>query len=167
MLTGRRIHLLGAPGAGVSTLGRQLAAQYACPHFDTDDYYWFTSDPLPYKRKRNPDHRRQLLGHDLQSSTDWVLSGALCGWGDVFMPLFTEVWYISAPVALRLARIRARETARYGTERLAPAGELHVVFEKFLHWAAAYDTAENNVRSRAHELAWLDQLDCPVIRVWT
>jgi adenylate kinase family enzyme len=159
----KRIHIMGAPGSGVSTLGRQLAIEYACVHFDTDDYYWFTSDPLPYKRKRNPDHRRQLLHTDLSTQNQWILSGSLCGWGDVFIPLFDQVVYLWAPVELRLERIRAREAARYGTERLAPGGDLHQVFEKFIDWAAQYDTSEN-IRGKSFEINWLSQLSCPVIQ---
>lgn len=159
------IHILGAPGSGVTTLGKATAAKLGFTHFDTDDYYWFTDDDLPYRRKRNPDHRRNLLGKDLTASENWVLSGALCGWGDVFIPDFELVVYLWLPVEIRLARIREREMRRYGAERLAPGGDLHLVFEKFLTWAAAYDTENENIRSRASELQWLQQLTCPVLRI--
>lgn len=160
-----RIHILGAPGSGVTTLGKALAERLGFPHFDTDDYYWFTDDPLPYRRKRNPDHRRHLLQKDLEKSDTWVLSGALCGWGDVFMPQFELVVYLWLPVETRLARIREREIQRYGAERLAPGGDLHIIFEKFLTWAAAYDAENENIRSRASELHWLQKLACPVLKI--
>ena len=54
---------------------------------------------------------------------------------------------------------------RYGAERIGPGGDLQVVFEKFLHWAANYDEPSENIRSREQELAWLDMLTCPVLRV--
>lgn len=162
----QRIHLFGAPGSGVSTLGRTLAARLGYPFFDTDDYYWFTGDELPYKRKRNPDHRRQLLGHDLdRAGEQWVLSGSMCGWGDVFIPRFDLAVYCWLPAALRLERIRKRETARYGPERLAEGGDLHLVFEKFLRWAADYDLPGDSWRSRDKELEWLNGLSCPVLRL--
>jgi adenylate kinase family enzyme len=159
------IHILGAPGSGVTTLGKALAERLGFSHFDTDDYYWFTDDALPYRRKRNPDHRRQLLQKDLASSENWVLSGALCGWGDVFIPAFELVIYLWLPVETRLARIREREINRYGAERLAPGGDLNLVFEKFLTWAAAYDIENGNIRSRASELLWLQKLACPVLKI--
>lgn len=161
------LHILGAPGAGVTTLGRMLAQQLGLTHFDTDDYHWFTDDVLPYRRRRNPDHRRQLMMKDFEAHPGWVLSGALCGWGDVFIPGFDRVVYCWAPVEVRLARIRERELARYGAERLAPGGDLHSVFEKFCTWAAAYDEDSGNIRSRAKELEWLEQLTCPVLRLET
>lgn len=160
-----KIHLLGAPGSGVSTLGRALAQRLQVPHFDTDDYHWFTDDALPYRRRRNPDHRRQLMTQDLDAHESWVLSGALCGWGDVFIPRFTAVVYLWLPAALRLRRIRERETERYGVERIDPGGDLHTVFEKFCTWAAAYDEESGNIRSRTSELEWLKQLSCPTLRL--
>jgi adenylate kinase family enzyme len=157
-----RIHILGAPGAGVTTLGRQLAAHLDIPHFDTDDYHWFTDDPLPYRRRRNPDHRRKLMAADLEAHNSWVLSGSLCGWGDVFIPLFDRVIWLWLPADIRVARIHERERLRYGAERVGPGGDLHAVYEKFIAWAAAYDEPGGNIRSRDAELAWLAALGCPV-----
>ena len=159
------VHILGAPGSGVTTLGKALAQQMQVPHFDTDDYHWFTDDALPYRRRRNPDHRRQLMTKDFAEHDSWVLSGALCGWGDVFIPEFDRVIYRWLPVETRLARIRERERLRYGAERTAPGGDLNVVFEKFLTWAAAYDEDSGNVRSKSKELEWLINLTCPVLQI--
>jgi adenylate kinase family enzyme len=160
-----KIHILGAPGSGVSTLGKALAAQRQTPHFDTDDYHWFTDDALPYRRRRNPDHRRQLLGKDLTEHPSWVLSGALCGWGDVFIPHFEAVIWLWLPIETRLARIQERERLRYGASRIEAGGDLHGVYEKFLDWAAAYDLETDNIRSNAREQAWLETLCCPVLRM--
>lgn len=160
-----RYHILGAPGSGVTTLGRALAGQLNIRHFDTDDYHWFTDDALPYRRRRNPDHRRQLLTKDLDAAPDWVLSGALCGWGDVYIPRFETVVYLWLPAEIRLRRIRERELSRYGADRIEPGGDLHGVFEKFCTWAAAYDEDSGNLRSRTHELEWMETLQCPVLRL--
>ena len=160
-----KLHLLGAPGAGITTLGRALAIDLNFPHFDTDDYHWFTDDALPYRRRRNPDHRRQLMTQDLDAHKSWVLSGALCGWGDVFIPRFDAVVYLWLPAEIRLARIKARELARYEAERLEPGGDLYSVYEKFCAWATAYDVDSENIRSRKQELEWLKNLPCPVLRL--
>jgi adenylate kinase family enzyme len=152
-----RIHVMGAPGAGTTTLGRLLAQQRGIPHFDSDDYHWFTSDPEPYRRRRNPDHRRALLSADLDAHPAWVLSGSLCGWGDVFVPRFDCIVFCTAPTDVRLERIRARELARYGLERLEAGGDLHGVFVKFLDWAAAYETDSERMRSLAFERAWVGE----------
>jgi adenylate kinase family enzyme len=161
----KKIHIMGAPGVGTSTLGKAVAERLDCPHFDTDDVYWFTDDELPYRRKRNPDHRRKLLTERLNSSESWVLSGSLCGWGDVFAPQFDLVVWLWLPAEIRIPRIEQRERRRYGDARLEPGGDLHLVFEKFKKWAAECDGEGGGLRNRRNESAWLEGLECPVLRV--
>lgn len=162
----KRVNILGAPGSGVTTLGRALAERLGVAFFDTDDFYWFTDDPLPYRRKRNPEHRLRPLTEALDREPAYVVSGALLGWGEPLLDHFDLFVYRRLPVAVRLERIRARETERYGGERLAPGGDLHRVFEKFLQWAADYDHApEAQLRSRAAEMRWLNDV-CRVPVVW-
>lgn len=158
-----RMLVFGAPGAGVTNLGRALARRLGYTFFDTDDYYWFTDDPLPYRRKRNPEHRLRLLTEDMGRTGDrFVVSGALLGWGDSLLPRFDAVVYRWLPTPIRLERIRQRETERYGAERLAPGGDLNGVFEKFLSWAAGYDDAPaTSLRGRSAETAWLEN-ECRV-----
>jgi cytidylate kinase len=45
-----KLHILGASGSGVSTLGRELATRLNVPYFDADDFYWEKSYPLPGPR---------------------------------------------------------------------------------------------------------------------
>lgn len=161
----KKIHIMGAPGAGTTSLGRALAQELGCPHFDVDDVYWFTEDDLPYRRKRNPDHRRKLLTERLGSSETWVLSGSLCGWGDVFAPQFDLVVWLWLPAEIRIPRIEQRERQRYGDARLEPGGDLHAVFEKFKKWAANCDNESGGLRSNQYELEWLNQLCCPVLKI--
>ncbi|MBK8565428.1 MAG: AAA family ATPase [Saprospiraceae bacterium] len=160
-----RIHIMGAPGAGTTSLGKALAKHIQCPHFDTDDVYWFTDDELPYRRKRNPDHRRQLLAERMATSENWVLSGSLCGWGDVFAPQFDLVVWLWLPAAVRIPRIEQRERQRYGNARLEEGGDLHLVFEKFKTWAAECDVAGSGLRSKITELAWLEKMACAVLKI--
>ena len=56
VMTPRRLHVLGASGAGTSTLGAALAEALDAPHIDADDYYWQRTDP-PFRRKREPSAR--------------------------------------------------------------------------------------------------------------
>jgi len=80
-----RIHLVGASGAGTTTLGRALAARLGAVHFDTDDFFWLPTDP-PFEKIRERAERQALLGVALAREPAWVLSGSLCGWGDIFHP---------------------------------------------------------------------------------
>ena len=46
-----RIHIMGASGAGVTSLGRALADALALSHHDADDYFWRPTTP-PYREMR-------------------------------------------------------------------------------------------------------------------
>jgi adenylate kinase family enzyme len=83
----QRIHILGASGSGATTLGQALAENLTYPHFDIDDSYWLPTEP-PFTEKRERFERQKLLMDDVTTHDAWVLSGSLCGWGDMAIPLF-------------------------------------------------------------------------------
>ena len=56
----RRIHMTGASGSGVTSLGRALGAALALPHHDTDDYLWAPTTP-PYRELRPAADRLRLM----------------------------------------------------------------------------------------------------------
>ena len=98
---------------------------------------------------RPVEARLALLRPALAGSAAWVLSGSLCGWGDPLIPEFELVVFLVVPTEVRLARLRAREAARYGREAIAPGGALHGAHLEFLDWAGRYDTGDVEMRSRA------------------
>ena len=55
-----RVHITGASGAGVTSLGRALADSLAVPHHDTDDYFWLPTTP-PYREQREVADRLRLM----------------------------------------------------------------------------------------------------------
>lgn len=159
----RRIHITGASGAGVTTLGRALATRLALPHHDTDDYYWRPT-ALPFSEKRPPDDRLRLMAEMFLDRAGWVLSGSLDGWGDRLVPLFDLVVFVSAPTELRLRRLRRREAKRSGAEAVGAGGWRKPALDAFLDWAAHYEDGEREGRSRLRHEAWLLTLTCPVVR---
>src|SRR4029434_8468451 len=84
---------------------------------------------------------------DLTAHDSWVLSGSLCGWGDVAIPLFELVVFLRVPHDVRMARLHRREHARFGT-RILPGGDMYEVSQAFLTWAASYDEGGFDMRSR-------------------
>jgi adenylate kinase family enzyme len=159
-----RIHIVGASGAGTTTLGRALAGRLACPHLDTDDAFWLPSDP-PFQHICDRAERQAVLGAELTRYPHWVLSGSLCGWGDLFIPLFQRVVFLWVPPDIRLARLRERERRRYGAA-IAPGGSQHAAHEKFMTWAAGYDEGlDIPERCRRLHEEWLAALPCPVQRI--
>ena len=159
-----RIHILGASGSGTTTLGQVLATQLGCQHVDTDNYFWLPTKP-PFQIKRDLQDRQQLLAEDLGSAARWILSGSLCGWGDIFIPKFELVIYLWIPQALRMERLVKREIQRYGAADVKPGGKRYSDSNAFLEWAAGYDEGGLGMRSKALHEQWLAALPCKVLRL--
>ena len=159
-----RIHIVGASGSGTTTLARALASGLDASHLDTDNFFWIPTDP-PFQKIRERDERQAMLGAALDRHPSWVLSGSLCGWGDMFIPRFELVVFLWLAPEIRLARLRARERERYG-EAVAPGGPRHAAFEAFIAWAAGYDEGlEIPERCLKLHEQWLAALPCPVVRI--
>jgi hypothetical protein len=94
-----------------------------------------------------------------------VLSGSLCGWGDVFISRFDLVIFLLAATDVRLTRLLERERRRFGAEALAPGGAMHASHEAFMVWAAGYDDGGEEMRSRRLHEQWMAALPCPLIRL--
>lgn len=159
-----RIHVTGASGAGVTTLGRAVAQHLAFAHHDTDDYYWLPTSP-PYVAKRPIPDRLRLIGEMFLGRSDWVLSGAMESWGRPIVPYFDLVVFVQTPTSLRLARLRDREARHFGADAVRPGGWRHEECESFIDWASAYDCGGAGGRSLPRQLEWLATLPCPVLRL--
>jgi hypothetical protein len=143
-----KIHFVGASGAGVSTLGRAVAERLHCRFLDTDDFFWLPTEP-PYREPYPAAERRRMLSEELaRNRTLRVLAGSLCGWGDVFVPLFDVVVFVEAPPQFESRGSASAKRKRYGAARLQPGGDLHANHEAFIAWASAYDDGGLEVRSR-------------------
>ncbi|MBW4083103.1 AAA family ATPase [Paenibacillus sp. S150] len=155
-----RIHIMGASGAGTSTLGRALADHLPHVHLDSDDYFW----ERKYTKQTEITERLGRITGDLDQRERWILSGAVCGWGDGLRPRFDLVVFLWIPQDIRLERLRTREYERYGVESL-PGGSMFEGVQAFMEWAALYDTAGREVRSRILHEEWMSCLSCPVLRL--
>jgi len=159
-----RIHIVGASGSGVTSLGRALADALALSHHDTDDYFWQPTVP-PYQRKRERAERLRLMQEVFLPRADWVLSGSLEGWGNDIIPYFDLVIFLSTSREIRLQRLRAREAAHFGGDAVAPGGWRHHATEDFVEWASHFEDGDREGRSLAKHEAWLAALPCPVLRL--
>ena len=155
---------MGASGAGATSLGRALADALAISHHDTDDYFWRPTT-APYTEMREVADRLRLMREVFLERAEWVLSGSLDGWGKPIGPLIDLVVFLYVPTAIRLERLRARETQRFGAEALAPGGSQHLQAEKFIEWASHYDDGTREGRNLARHQAWLAALPCRVLRL--
>lgn len=157
------IHLFGASGSGVTTLGRFISEQLGCFFMDTDDYFWQPTNP-PFTTKRERAERIALMRDDIARHDGVVISGSLADWGDELIPLFTLAIRVETETSVRIDRLHKRERARFGS-RLDPGGDMYENHRKFLDWAAGYDTGGLEMRSRAAHDEWQKLLKCPLILV--
>lgn len=157
------IHVMGASGTGTTSLGLALAERLDIAHLDTDDFFWLPTDP-PFTTPREAGERIRLLLDETARHNGWVLSGSALKWGTPVEPLYDLIVFLRIEPELRMARIRARETARYGY-RIGPGGDMEVKSGEFLEWAASYDTAGPERRSLAAHEQWLETQTAPVLRL--
>jgi adenylate kinase family enzyme len=159
-----RIHVMGASGSGTTTLGHHLGARLAIPHLDTDDFFWMPTDP-PYTTLRPVSERLDLVQAEMSRSPQgWVLTGSALKWGTPLEPLYDLIVFLTIDPALRMERILSRERERYGA-RILPGGDMAETSRKFLDWAASYDTAGPEQRSRVAHEAWLLTQTAPILRL--
>lgn len=157
-----RIHILGASGSGTTTLAEKLSKKMNYTHFDTDNYFWL--DTETFSQKRKVEDRIELLSKEFRSVDKWILSGSLCGWGDVFIPLFDLVVFLWIPQEIRMERLNHREQQRYG-DKINIGGCLNASYLEFMDWASKYDLGDMNIRSKQLHYAWMDSLPCPVLKI--
>ncbi|RDW58840.1 hypothetical protein BP6252_13316 [Coleophoma cylindrospora] len=150
-----RIHITGASGSGVSTLGTNLASALSVPVFDVDNYYWIPTNP-PYTTKRPIPERisllRPSLAHAQEENGGWVLSGSIGTWGEEFMEDIEHVIFVDTTTEVRMKRLREREFMNHG-ERIQEGGDMYEESIKFLAWAEAYeDPGLEEGRSTSYEV---------------
>jgi adenylate kinase family enzyme len=158
-----RIHILGASGSGTSTLGSALARRLRVPHTDSDSLYWLPTNP-PYTTLRPPDQRQALLLRTIPVTGHWVFSGAATKWAAPLEPYYDLVVFLRLDPAIRMARLRRREAARFGA-RILPGGDMAATNAAFIALAEAYDTAGSLRHGLVTHEAWLADQEAPVLRL--
>jgi adenylate kinase family enzyme len=158
-----RIHILGASGSGTTTLGAALAAHLGHLHVDADSLFWLPTDP-PFTTKRPRDDRQAMLHRLLPVSGQWVFSGSAPEWATALEPSYDLVVFLRLAPAIRMERLRRRQTAQYG-KRIEAGGDMAVANVDFMRWAEAYDVAGPEQRSLFVHETWLATLTVPVLRL--
>ena len=132
---------------------------------DFDSLYWLPSDP-PYSMVRPAEQRLGLLSRTLPVAGRWVFSGAATVLAAALEPHTDLVVFLRLDRAVRLARLRRREAARFGA-RILPGGDMAATSAAFIAWAEAYDTAGPMGRGLLTHEAWIADQPAPVLRLDT
>lgn len=159
-----KLHIFGASGSGVTTLGRSLEQKLGITYFDSDDYFWIKSEP-PFTVKREPEERNRMLIKDLGTTEHWILGGSVFRWGEELLPGFDLVVFLYVPPEIRMKRLKEREYERYG-DLIFTDDQRAEQHQAFIDWAAGYDhvTGLAGRNLRAHN-DWLEHLQSPVLRI--
>jgi adenylate kinase family enzyme len=158
-----RVHITGAAGSGTTTLGLALAERLGVRHIESDDIAWFATDP-PFQQRRGPAERAAAFEAAARGAARWVLSGAILRWTDGPDIAFDLVVFLHIPETVRLARLAARERARYG-DAIDPGGAQYESHEAFMRLARGYESGAAPVNNLEGARAWLARQTCPVLQI--
>ncbi|MFB6454980.1 hypothetical protein ACE38W_06885 [Chitinophaga sp. Hz27] len=160
-----KIHILGASGVGVTTLGNALAHYLDIPYFDSDNYFWLPTVP-PFSQRRDAAERNEMLRRELDRQDSWVFGGSAVNWGADVFPVFDLVVFLWIPAELRMKRLHERELQRYGTA-LETDPVLRKSHAAFMQWAADYDE-QTGIANRTFDVHknWLSEQTSPVLEVF-
>ncbi|MDO6429165.1 hypothetical protein Q4E93_01110 [Flavitalea sp. BT771] len=148
-----KIHIMGASGSGVTTLGKSLSAQLQIPYFDSDFYFWVQTDP-PFTLRRGPEERNLMALGDLRRQDSWIFGGSVINWGDDWRRLFDIVIFLYLPRDIRISRLQQREWERFGA-----------INQEFIDWAAGYDDDTASGRTLSAQRQWLQHLSCEIMEL--
>lgn len=159
-----KLHILGASGSGVTTLGQLLAEKLGLKYFDSDDYFWIKTEP-PFTHKRCPNERNQLITEDIGETENWILGGSIINWGENLFPDFDLIIFLYLPNKIRIERLKRRELERYG-DIIYTDPKRAKQYNDFISWATDYDhnTGLANRTLNAHD-TWLAQTKSPVLKI--
>ncbi|NLZ47141.1 MAG: AAA family ATPase [Clostridiales bacterium] len=149
------IIVFGANGSGKTTLARELARILNFKHMDIEEYC-FKESKIPYTTKRTPKEYEKLMLTDIEKHGSFVLSAVTGNFGDIIPKFYELAVYISAPLELRIERIKQRQSRRFG-ERVQKGGDMYKQTLDFLNFVES--------RSITRIEQWVETLVCPIIHI--
>ena len=151
------ILICGLNGAGKSTLGRILAERLGYQFIDNEDLYFPKDDPsylfaAPRSHEEVVRHLEELIEKDRR----FVFAAVKGDYGDKLPAFLDHIVLIEVPREILSCRVRDRSRQKFGN-RVLPGGDL---YEKEQSWYALTDS-----RPEDYVTSWLEETDCPVIRI--
>ena len=149
------IVVFGANGSGKSTLGRKLAHFLQYKYMDIEDYH-FAKSEIPYSVVRSREECLSLMLDDIEKYNTFVISAVSGDFGEKINAMYECAVHLSAPLEIRLERIKQRSYLQYG-ERVRQGGDMFDQENKFHDFVVS--------RSLSEVENWAETLQCPIIRV--
>ena len=157
------IMIMGAPGAGKTTLGELVAAQLGYAFLDIDEYMWRKDTVIPFTQMYPRAEKIDRLMDAVSKCEHFVMAGSMDSFHEHFDPFFKLVVHLDTNSHIREARVHEREFARFG-ERILDGGDMHDKHERFLNELRGYDLGIGGCTRQLHE-SWLNALACKVIKL--
>ena len=149
------IIVFGANASGKKTVGRELARILNYKHIDIIDYH-FEKSEIPYTIGRPLEDCLNLMLADIKKYRSFVITAVTGDFGDVIPQFYELAVYISAPLELRMERIRKRAYEQHGG-RVLKGGDMYEQTQKFFDFAAS--------RPLERIEQWAETLTCPILRI--
>ena len=155
--------MFGAAGSGTTTTASAVANLLNFTHVDVDSYSW-TDTEIPKSGRIPHTERIPALQQAISACDGFVMSGSICGWGDILIPQFDFAVFMTASTDVRLKRLQKREHGQFGV-RIAEGGDMFTQYKWFIDYASSYDTGSPPDRCRKLHEQWIESLPCPVLRI--
>ena len=157
-----RVLFIGASGSGTTTLGKAYAQKLGIPHIDLDNLFWKPTE-IPFTEFRTQEELLTLANSKIYNHKSWVISGDPSKWGIGIEGRLTKVIFLECPTKVRVVRLNKRALDTLG-DSVTVGGSNHETHQRFIEWTKYYDKGGLPGRSREKQLAWLDTLDCEIVK---
>ncbi|WP_407490741.1 shikimate kinase [Elizabethkingia anophelis] len=131
------IHILGASGSGVTTLGNYISKKLGWKYLDSDDFFWEKTD-VPYTVKRDPKSRDAEILKLLKSGESIIFGGSCISWSPEIHSCFDKIVFLFVPPENRMLRVKKREAERYG-DKLFTDPVIQKMHDDFIAFCKDYD----------------------------
>lgn len=146
----RRIHIVGGPGSGKTTLAIALARRFGVPVQDLDD---LAQGAAPEFRPTRPLALREIDIRRISDGSSWITEGSFLWWTDTLFERAQAIVWLDVPWVVAVYRTLTRHLRSYASDiacasglrsRLRAARHPHARhLISFMWWSSRYYASSN------------------------
>jgi adenylate kinase family enzyme len=137
-----RIHVMGPPGGGKTTLARQLASSLNIPFYELDTIAWEEGYPCT---ERSLEARLSDINR-IAAQSAWVTEGIFLVWTDELLRSADHIVWLDLSWPRALTRIIIRRLRRSLARENPPSGILKQL--QFLRYIGSYYFSKKQIETR-------------------